>query len=125
MYKRQCEDWAALLLNDKTTVTVTDKNTASCLLGVDAQQTGGILKSIEFWSNANTLVELAFRSGTGAFVLSLDNLVVKDGMAAVSYTHLDVYKRQPAQAGPAGAGDRPQAYRTGWRGRGRCGRPGG
>lgn len=84
MPKRACEDWAALLLNDKTTVTVTDKNTASWLLGVDAQQTGGILKSIEFWSNANTLVELAFRSGTGAFVLSLENLVVKDGMAVLS-----------------------------------------
>lgn len=81
MPKRACEDWASLLLNDKTTVTVDDKQSAEWLLGDNAQQTGGELGRLDFWHNANTLVELAFRSGTGAFVLGVENLAVIGGIA--------------------------------------------
>lgn len=84
MPKRACEDWASLLLNDKTTITVEDASSAKWLLGEDDQQTGGALGSMEFWPNANALVELTFRSGTGAFVLSVENLTVQNGNAALS-----------------------------------------
>ncbi len=84
MPKRVCEDWASLLLNDKTTVTVADRATAEWLCGKDGEQTGGELGRLDFWPNANTLVELAFRSGTGAFVLSVERLEVQHGAAVRS-----------------------------------------
>lgn len=84
MPKRACEDWASLLLNDKTTLTVQDAATARWLLGEDAGQTGGLLAQLGFWPHANELVELAFRSGTGAFVLSVENMAVRGGVAVAS-----------------------------------------
>lgn len=80
MPKRICEDWANLLLNDRTTFRIQDEATAAYLLGDDEQQTGGLLRDLHFWGNANALVEQAYWSGTGAFVLSVENLTVaQDG----------------------------------------------
>ena len=39
MPKRACEDWANLLLNDKTTFQIGDARTAAYLLGREEQQT--------------------------------------------------------------------------------------
>lgn len=92
MPKRACEDWASLLLNEKTTLTVQDAATARWLLGADADQTGGLLGELDFWAQANRLVELAFRSGTGAFVLSCEGMRVEGGRALPSpeaKLHLD------------------------------------
>lgn len=74
MPKHACEDWATLLLNDKTRAVIKDKGSAEWLLGSD-DQTGGILRTIDFWTKANELVEKTFRSGTGAFVMSVEGLV--------------------------------------------------
>lgn len=68
-----CEDWASLLINDKTLLKVQDADSARWLLG-DADQTGGQLGTMRFWPEANTLVAKAFRSGTGAFVLYAENM---------------------------------------------------
>ena len=84
MPKRACEDWASLLLNDKTTLTVADAAASRWLLGEDAGQTGGVLAQLDFWPHANELVELAFRSGTGAFVMSVENMAVQDGQAVAN-----------------------------------------
>lgn len=84
MPKRACEDWASLLLNDKTTVTVKDGASSRWLVGEDDQQTGGQLGELEFWPNANALVELAFRSGTGAFVLGIEGMTVQNGRSSLS-----------------------------------------
>lgn len=84
MPKRACEDWASLLLNDKTTVTAQNKATADWLLGPEGGQTGGMLGQLAFWQHANELVELAMRSGTGAFVMSLEGLTVQAGKAVAS-----------------------------------------
>ncbi len=84
MPKRACEDWASLLLNDKTTVTAQNKATADWLLGPEGGQTGGMLGQLAFWQHANELVELAMRSGTGAFVMSLEGLTVQAGQAVAS-----------------------------------------
>lgn len=78
MPKRVCEDWANLLLNDRTTFRIQDEATAAYLLGDDEQQTGGLLRDLHFWGNANALVEQAYWSGTGAFVLSVENLTVAE-----------------------------------------------
>ena len=74
MPKHACEDWATLLLNDKTRAVIKDKDSAEWLLGSD-DQTGGILRTIDFWTKANELVEKTFRSGTGAFVMSVEGMV--------------------------------------------------
>ena len=84
MPKRVCEDWANLLLNDRTTFQITDAATARYLLGDDEQQVGGLLRDLNFWTNANALVEKAFWSGTGAFVLSVENMTVVNGKAVPS-----------------------------------------
>lgn len=81
MPKHICEDWANLLLNDKTTFQIGDAKSAAYLLGCGEQQTGGLLRELHFWRNANALVEQAYWSGTGAFVLSAENLTVVKGKA--------------------------------------------
>ena len=81
MPKHVCEDWANLLLNDRTTFQIKDATTARYLLGDDEQQVGGLLRELHFWRNANALVEQAYWSGTGAFVLSAENLTVVKGKA--------------------------------------------
>ena len=81
MPKRVCEDWANLLLNDRTTFQIKDAATAAYLLGDDEQQVGGLLRDLHFWRNANALVEQAYWSGTGAFILSAENLTVTNGQA--------------------------------------------
>ncbi len=65
MAKRFCEDWAALLLNEKVRINV----------GNQAAQTAidEILKNNRFSVRGNQLIELAFALGTGAFVEYLDN----------------------------------------------------
>lgn len=85
MPKRACEDWANLLLNDRTTFQIRDTATARYLLGDDEQQVGGLLRQLHFWENANRLVEQAYWSGTGAFVLSVTGLDVSaDGISQPS-----------------------------------------
>ena len=79
MPKRVCEDWANLLLNDRTTFQIADEKTAAYLLGSDEQQVGGLLRELHFWDNANKLVEQAYWSGTGAFVLSVTGVKGEGG----------------------------------------------
>ena len=92
MAKRICEDWAALLLNDRTTLSVADEASRHWLLGENEQQTGGLLGSLDFWRNANRLCELAFRSGAGAFLLSVTGASMDEGRflpAPGAELHLD------------------------------------
>lgn len=72
MGKKVCEDWAAILLNDKTTITVDDTASSEFLQGKDG--TGGVLGANEFWRRGNELVEKAFASGTGAVVLRVKGM---------------------------------------------------
>lgn len=70
MAKKVCEDWAAILLNEKTEIVVADAVSNAFLQGEDG--TGGVLGENRFWQQGNALVEKAFWSGTGAFVLRLE-----------------------------------------------------
>lgn len=78
MAKKVCEDWASILLNDKTEIVVDDKTSGDFLLGSDG--TGGILGTLHFWREGNALVEKAFYSGTGAFVLKIAGMRAKEGI---------------------------------------------
>lgn len=84
MAKRITEDWAALLLNEKTTITIEDKKTAAWLLGDDSEQgAGGVLKDCNFWAEGNELLEKAFAYGTGAFVARADGARVNESGAII------------------------------------------
>lgn len=84
MAKRITEDWAALLLNEKTTITVQHKGSAKWLLGDESEQgTGGVLGASNFWAEGNELLEKAFAFGTGAFVARADGAKVNDKGAVV------------------------------------------
>lgn len=67
MAKKVCEDWAALLLNEKTQLTIGHAASNEFLQGVN--MTGGVFGSCQFWHHANRLIEKAFYSGTGAILV--------------------------------------------------------
>lgn len=72
MAKKVCEDWAAILLNEKTEIVIDDDKSNKFLH--DTKNKNGILDENDFWQLGNSLVEKAFYSGTGAFVLKLDGM---------------------------------------------------
>lgn len=63
MAKKVCEDWASILLNDKTSVVIDDNASKTLVEGVFAQN--------KFWNQVNELGEKAFAFGTGAVVLRI------------------------------------------------------
>lgn len=72
MAKRVCEDWANLLVNEKTDITVGDEASQDVLWEV--------LRNCHFWRKANEGVEKTFAIGQGAWVVSVDDISVdKDG----------------------------------------------
>lgn len=72
MAKRFCEDWAALLLNEKVRINVGNQTAQAAI--------DEILKNNRFSVRGNQLIELAFALGTGAFVEYMDN-----GEVAIDY----------------------------------------
>lgn len=74
MAKRVCEDWANLLLNEKTYILVGDKKSGRFLQGEDGS--GGVFGDNDFWTEANRLVEKTFALGTGAMVCGVDGMKV-------------------------------------------------
>ncbi|MCF0120787.1 MAG: hypothetical protein HUJ65_04030 [Oscillospiraceae bacterium] len=76
MAKRVCEDWASILLNERTSVRVGDTGSAAFLQGEDG--TGGVFGRAKFWRLGNELVERAFALGQGAFVLRVGNVALSE-----------------------------------------------
>lgn len=74
MAKRVAEDWASLLLNEKTTVAVSHEGSAEYLQGKDGLC--GVFADTNFWAEGNELLEKAFAMGTGAFVVRAENAKV-------------------------------------------------
>ncbi len=64
MAKKVCEDWASILLNEKTRIVIADKKASDFIQG--EKETGGIFGENDFWVQANRLVEKAFCGGTAA-----------------------------------------------------------
>ena len=76
MAKKLCEDWASLLLNEKTSIKA----------GKYEKRLNEILDRNNFRIRGNQLVELSFALGTGAFVEYLN----ADGSVAVDYVRADM-----------------------------------
>ena len=88
MAKKICEDWAAVLLNDRTVLHVEDE--------AGERFVKNVLARSGFFRQANRLVEKAFAVGTGAAILRLENCpVAEDGGlhadegTAVSFEYVD------------------------------------
>lgn len=76
MAKRVSEDWASALLNEKADITV--NSGGSNISSVFIQGTrgdSGVLGSNQFFQNMNSLIERSFALGTGAVVISFDNVI--------------------------------------------------
>ncbi|URN85158.1 phage portal protein [Acetobacterium wieringae] len=69
MAKKISEDWAALLLNEKTEVVLDDEHTSQFLQGDNGY--GGVFGQNDFWVQGNALVEKAFAFGTGAIAVRI------------------------------------------------------
>ena len=72
MAKKICEDWAAVLLNDRTALFVDDPAGETFVKKVFTES--------GFIRQANRLVEKAFAVGTGAAILRLTDCTVSDGV---------------------------------------------
>lgn len=75
MGKKVCEDWASILLNEKTLITTEHTASTEFLIGKDG--VSGVLGQNRFWQRGNELVEKAFAFGTGAVILRFDGVAVK------------------------------------------------
>ncbi|MDO4542265.1 MAG: hypothetical protein Q4C00_05495, partial [Bacillota bacterium] len=84
MAKKICEDWANILLNEKTQIIVDDEYSNEYLRGKNG--ISGLLGNAGFWQAANALVEKAFWSGTGAILLRINNATISGGSLAGSNT---------------------------------------
>ena len=82
MAKKICEDWAAVLLNDRTAVSVADE-AGNAFVKTVFTESG-------FFRQANRLIEKAFAVGTGAAILRISDCpVAEDGsLRADEHTHL-------------------------------------
>ena len=70
MAKRVCEDWANLLLNEKTDITIGDNHSQEVVQKA--------LIDCKFWQKGNEGVEKSFALGLGAFVVVVDNIGVNE-----------------------------------------------
>ncbi len=83
MGKKVCEDWAGILINDKTKIVIDDKKSENFLLG--DTENGGVFGSNNFWDKANELMERMMWSGTAAIVVRLKSASVdKNGKFKMS-----------------------------------------
>lgn len=70
MAKKVCEDWANLLINEKTDITLSDERSQEVF--------EEIARATKFWLKANVGVEKTMALGGGAWVVSVDNLSAYD-----------------------------------------------
>lgn len=76
MAKKVCEDWASILINDKTAIKIDNEYSARFILG--DTENGGVFGSNNFWDEANGLMERMMWSGTAAVVIRLKNASVNE-----------------------------------------------
>ena len=76
MLLKGSEDWASILLNEKTRIVIEDKKSNEFVMGKD--EISGVFGDNDFWRNANELVATSRWSGTGAFEVYVRNYVKID-----------------------------------------------
>lgn len=82
MAKKVSEDWASLLLNDKTLINIDDETTQKLLTGDAVEQQDGVIGSSKFWKQGNRTVEKAYALGTAVFFIDLVNPKVDNDLRA-------------------------------------------
>ena len=70
MPKKCCEDWANLLLNEKTDVTISNGSQVNNKLNNNQDNLNNLLNKVRFWTKGNEGIEKTFALGNGAFVES-------------------------------------------------------
>lgn len=70
MAKKSAEDWANLLINEKTDITLSDATSQKVL--------EDIFTATKFWRKANEGVEKSFALGMGAMVVSINNITTDE-----------------------------------------------
>lgn len=78
MAKKCCEDWADLLFNERCKISVADENSQNELMQV--------LDANDFWAFVNHAIEASGASGTGAFVVSVEDMAVNDDTNIIGVT---------------------------------------
>ncbi len=76
MAKKVCEDWASLLLTEKTGVYASDLETSRFISGEDGAH--GFLEESSFMRNAARLTEKAFALGSGAAIVRASGVRCKN-----------------------------------------------
>ena len=71
MAKKVCEDWASILLNEKTKCIISDVKACEFVQG--KRENGGVFGDNDFWVQGNRLIEKAFATGTGAVTVHTEN----------------------------------------------------
>lgn len=74
MAKKVAEDWASLLLNEKTEIIIDDEKSSQFIQGIN--ETSGILGENNFIKQGNALIEKSFAFGTGAISIRIENATV-------------------------------------------------
>lgn len=70
MAKKVCEDWANLLINEKTNIALGDETSQKVLENT--------FEKCHFWLKANEGIEKTFAIGLGAWVINIENIAVDE-----------------------------------------------
>ena len=76
MLLKGSEDWASILLNEKTRIVIEDEKSNEFVMGKD--EISGVFGDNDFWRNANELVATSRWSGTGAFEVYVRKMKMND-----------------------------------------------
>ena len=76
MLLKASEDWASILLNEKTRIVIDDEKSSEFVMGKD--EISGVFGDNDIWRNANELVATSRWSGTGAFEIYVRKMNVDD-----------------------------------------------
>lgn len=76
MLLKGSEDWASILLNEKTRIVIDDEASNEYVMG--KEDAGGVFGKNDFWRNANELVATSRWSGTGAFEVYVRKMKVTE-----------------------------------------------
>ena len=86
MLLKGSEDWASILLNEKTRIVIEDEQSNAFVMGKD--EISGVFGDNDFWRNANELVATSRWSGTGAFEVYVRKMVMNDDNESENYGNL-------------------------------------
>ena len=86
MLLKGSEDWASILLNEKTRIVIEEEKSNEFVMGKD--EFSGVFGENDFWRNANELVATSRWSGTGAFEVYVRKMEMNDDSESEEYGNL-------------------------------------